>query len=387
MQLSCNLQCSRKVVPQDAALFCFCHQKVLTDLLALRDVQLAIMLYALFLSLLVTLASGSPRSRGEPLAINIQAESGLDQHHFYAPEGRSQGQTSPEHPNNFQPTPLEGAAGGDTFQVNLNTPLLNRVDRPLAPAVQQTAFTQSSASNVRQRLPPNLQSASQNQLVNQPNSISSVIPDIQFGRLPGRNNLPPVPGADTQFGGLPGRNNLPPVPGAVEMAKVKRLMGNPPGGALLVGSNPPLFPIEKRLISNYTKLRPVVTDTFRCDEGVVPNYVGYGYYADVDNDCQIFHICLPWKELYPKQFDQDITYQFSFICPNQTVFSQDVMTCTWKSEALPCDASPELYWLNQNFFRRVPGEFGMKYAAVNEKIVPPLVYDYDDFNPPKPVQG
>lgn len=48
----------------------------------------------------------------------------------------------------------------------------------------------------------------------------------------------------------------------------------------------------------------------------------YGYYADQDNDCQIFHVCLPLQQLYPDNFTQPITFQFSFICPEYTRFSQ-----------------------------------------------------------------
>ncbi|XP_064081453.1 uncharacterized protein LOC135198025 [Macrobrachium nipponense] len=336
------------------------------------------MIYQLILSLLVTLASGSPRSRGEPLHRTIQARSGGINYQY----------------PHVVPVPIGdssvGRAQEATFQVDPNTLQVTQFPGSLNAPVTQTGNNVPQPQGATFQVDPNTLEASR-----------VVGPAVQAGQLSfpaspqltGTQNVVPQPfpkpanNLDAQFGGLPGRNNLPtrqaPVSGAVEMAR--RLIGNPPGGALLVGSNPPLFPIEKRLISNYTKLRPVVTDTFRCNKGVVPNYVGYGYYADVANECQIFHICLPWKELYPKQFAEDVTYQFSFICPNQTVFSQDVMTCTWESEALPCADSPELYWLNQNFFRKVPTEFGTKYAAVNEKIVPPLVYDYDEFNPPKPL--
>ncbi|XP_063588651.1 uncharacterized protein LOC134765791 [Penaeus indicus] len=94
----------------------------------------------------------------------------------------------------------------------------------------------------------------------------------------------------------------------------------------------------------------------------------YGYYGDVDNECQVFHVCLPLQQLYPANFTAPVTYQFSFICPEQTVFTQDAMVCAWKSEALPCEASPELYWMNDNFFREVPKENGgVRYAQLNEK--------------------
>ncbi len=37
----------------------------------------------------------------------------------------------------------------------------------------------------------------------------------------------------------------------------------------------------------------------------------YGYYADPQADCQVFHICLG---------EDDI--KWSFLCPNQTIFNQ-----------------------------------------------------------------
>ena len=44
----------------------------------------------------------------------------------------------------------------------------------------------------------------------------------------------------------------------------------------------------------------------------------YGYYADVANECQLFHVCYP--VLYPD--GQQEMIKWSFICPNQTIFDQ-----------------------------------------------------------------
>ncbi|QQP52927.1 Uncharacterized protein FKW44_005225, partial [Caligus rogercresseyi] len=54
---------------------------------------------------------------------------------------------------------------------------------------------------------------------------------------------------------------------------------------------------------------PVQT-TFSCDGQP------YGYYADVDNNCQIFHICLPIEDDLGQIIE---TAQYSFICGNATV--------------------------------------------------------------------
>ena len=66
------------------------------------------------------------------------------------------------------------------------------------------------------------------------------------------------------------------------------------------------------LPSNASAIRNNIVDTFSCDGKI------YGYYADVDNECQLFHICYP-VELADgtKQ-----TFKWSFICPEQTIFNQ-----------------------------------------------------------------
>lgn len=66
------------------------------------------------------------------------------------------------------------------------------------------------------------------------------------------------------------------------------------------------------LPSNATSIRADITDNFSCDDRT------YGYYADVENDCQIFHVCLPVTYADGKEN----TFRWSFICPEETVFSQ-----------------------------------------------------------------
>merc|ERR1719411_140165 len=66
----------------------------------------------------------------------------------------------------------------------------------------------------------------------------------------------------------------------------------------------------------------------------------YGYYADVESDCEIFHICLPIQ-------DNDgfvtSTAKFSFFCGNGTVFDQQSLTCNHAADAFPCAESPSLF--------------------------------------------
>ncbi|XP_048002190.1 uncharacterized protein LOC125238790 [Leguminivora glycinivorella] len=90
------------------------------------------------------------------------------------------------------------------------------------------------------------------------------------------------------------------------------------------------------LPANASSIRENITDTFSCENRT------YGYYADVDNDCQIFHVCLPTQTASGRS----ITYRWSFICPNETVFNQEVLVCTRPRDAIDCADSPNYYDLN-----------------------------------------
>jgi len=85
----------------------------------------------------------------------------------------------------------------------------------------------------------------------------------------------------------------------------------------------------------------------------VENYLGeirtsfacsaQGYYADVDNDCRIFHVCI--LNQYPDGKEE--LAQYSFACGNQTVFNQFSMTCAHEAEAVPCQQSADFFYLNE----------------------------------------
>lgn len=66
----------------------------------------------------------------------------------------------------------------------------------------------------------------------------------------------------------------------------------------------------------------------------------YGYYADQDNNCEVFHVCLPIEDDAGSIIE---TAQFSFACGNQTVFSQDSLTCSTPDAAFPCSDASSLY--------------------------------------------
>ncbi|QQP52938.1 Putative LOC100898776 [Caligus rogercresseyi] len=70
--------------------------------------------------------------------------------------------------------------------------------------------------------------------------------------------------------------------------------------ALFVASQPTSSPLMLR--SSWT---PPSLLSFSCDGQA------YGYYADVDNNCQIFHICLPIEDDLGQIIE---TAQYSFVC-------------------------------------------------------------------------
>ncbi|KAK8729980.1 hypothetical protein OTU49_008418 [Cherax quadricarinatus] len=127
------------------------------------------------------------------------------------------------------------------------------------------------------------------------------------------------------------------------------VISSAPPGARLFSAKGDLPPLINRLVQNATNIRRNIVDTFRCDGRV------YGYYADQDNECQIFHICVPMEQLFPDLYDAHDIYQFSFICPAYTIFTQDAMVCAWVDMAFPCSEAHLLYDRNNHFFV-VPAE-------------------------------
>lgn len=66
----------------------------------------------------------------------------------------------------------------------------------------------------------------------------------------------------------------------------------------------------------------------------------YGYYADVSNNCQLFHICLPIEDDAGSVIE---TAQWTFICGNGTMFDQQTLTCNYEQDSVPCDQAESLY--------------------------------------------
>jgi hypothetical protein len=85
-----------------------------------------------------------------------------------------------------------------------------------------------------------------------------------------------------------------------------------------------------------------IRSTFTCHQRI------YGYYADVDNDCRVFHVCVPQVLADGTQE----TAMFSFFCGNQTVFDQEQLVCNHEVDAVPCDQAESFYRINE-FFGRI----------------------------------
>ncbi|KAL3236806.1 hypothetical protein MRX96_022212 [Rhipicephalus microplus] len=69
-----------------------------------------------------------------------------------------------------------------------------------------------------------------------------------------------------------------------------------------------------------------------------------GYFADVENECLIFHVCN--VVTYPDGKTE--IQQFSFFCGNQTMFNQLSLTCAFPEEAVPCQNAPDFFYVNDN---------------------------------------
>jgi len=69
---------------------------------------------------------------------------------------------------------------------------------------------------------------------------------------------------------------------------------------------------------------------------------GDGYYADPDNDCKLFHVCV--TQNMPDGSAQQQHYTFA--CGNQTVFNQFSLTCSYEDESVPCREAADFYYLN-----------------------------------------
>jgi len=87
------------------------------------------------------------------------------------------------------------------------------------------------------------------------------------------------------------------------------------------------------LPADSSSIRENIVDEFTCDARP------YGYYADVANECQIFHICYP--VVYADGAEE--MFKWSFICPSGTIFDQSALVCSFPLDALPCEEAPNFF--------------------------------------------
>ncbi|KAK8740700.1 hypothetical protein OTU49_002661, partial [Cherax quadricarinatus] len=91
----------------------------------------------------------------------------------------------------------------------------------------------------------------------------------------------------------------------------------------------------------YPQLGTIPVTSFNC-VGQAP-----GYYADPDTGCQVYHMC------------DTLEKQYSYLCPNHTLFNQKFMVCDhWYM--VNCSSAQDFYHLNVHI-----GEGGSGNPAVN----------------------
>ncbi|XP_042897496.1 uncharacterized protein [Parasteatoda tepidariorum] len=111
-----------------------------------------------------------------------------------------------------------------------------------------------------------------------------------------------------------------------------------------------------------------------------------GYYADVDNNCQIFHVC----HSTPNEDGSQNTQQWSFLCGNQTLFNQLTLTCADPEDAVPCPEAPSFYNINDRINAGDPQLYFLNDDDIQR--AEPLLYrnrggEYNQVNRPAPQRG
>ncbi|XP_042209361.1 U-scoloptoxin(01)-Cw1a-like [Homarus americanus] len=107
-------------------------------------------------------------------------------------------------------------------------------------------------------------------------------------------------------------------------------------------------PTDYELPSNATVINggPIVTG-FSCDG------LPYGYYADTNNECRVFHVCYPYLDA--EQFFR--TRMWSFICGQGAVFNQVALVCDHSVNSIPCEQSPNFYESSNGYFGQTERNF------------------------------
>jgi len=110
--------------------------------------------------------------------------------------------------------------------------------------------------------------------------------------------------------------------------------------------------------SDYPILASVQETSFTCS-----GLIFGGYYADPETSCQQYAVCLRDSsnptQLYPVQF----------LCPNGTIFKQELFTCDWWFN-VNCDAATGFYGLAEGAFGTDGGESSAGTCPAAEPLSP-----------------
>merc|ERR1711913_26598 len=90
-----------------------------------------------------------------------------------------------------------------------------------------------------------------------------------------------------------------------------------------------------------------------------------GYYADPEAECQAFHICTA--------DGAGGLAQYSFLCPNGTLFNQNYFICDWWFN-FDCATAEELYSLNDEIAAEREALAGEASDAPGDYAAPPAEY-------------
>lgn len=154
---------------------------------------------------------------------------------------------------------------------------------------------------------------------------------------PPAGGVPPPPPPAPAAGPVPVAAQAPPAPpAAASPPQQGRARPPPPPPAPQPAEGPSVFvlPDGAGLILGQIK------EGFTC-EGKI-----YGYYADVSNECKIFHVCVPVLDNQGQATQPPLI--FSFFCNNGTIFNQENLVCDY-ADNVDCSQSESHYSINQEF--------------------------------------
>ncbi|XP_058977012.1 uncharacterized protein LOC101889010 [Musca domestica] len=104
---------------------------------------------------------------------------------------------------------------------------------------------------------------------------------------------------------------------------------------------------------DYPIYSQVPQTNFDCAQQALP-----GYYSDIEAQCQVFHICA-------------LNRTYSFLCPNGTIFSQEVLVCVWWNQ-YDCASAPSLYANNAFIYdygnERIPTNAGYQPSGNQQQL-------------------